>query len=88
MAALGFQPDTPLQRDTFALWPENTAPVAVFARAITQWHVGPSGAIGLRYEALELPRRAEGVTDADWPEVFASVQTMEHEALRLWSNTR
>lgn len=87
MAALGYKPETPLQHDPWALWPENVAPVAVFGRSITQWNVGPGGAIGLRYEALELPRKAEGVSDADWPEVFSAVQIMEHEALRLWSKT-
>lgn len=49
----------------------------------TQWNVGMSGAIGLRYEALPLAMELEDIPKTDWPEVFDAVQVMEYETLRI-----
>lgn len=50
----------------------------------TQWNVGMNGAIGLRYDSLQLWLEIEQVPKTDWAEATAGVQTLEHETLRIW----
>lgn len=77
-------------RDPLGIWPENELPLAVFYRMChTQWHVAPNGMrIGLRYEVLPTVLDAMRVPRAQRTEVFASLQDMEREALRLWSTKK
>lgn len=82
---MGFKPETPLEKPSCEIWPDNVKPFAVFRRALTQWCVGPGGVIGLRYEALPFLLQVEAVPADDWPDVVSAVQVMEQEALRLWS---
>jgi len=70
------------------IWPDNLAAFDVFYRLRTQWNVGMSGAVGLRYEALPLALELEGVQKSDWPEVTNGVQILEQETLRLWREKR
>ncbi len=63
------------------LWEENVAAVQIFGDMMTQWNVGPAGAVGLRYESLPVVMRLRAVPAARRGEVFDGVQTMERAAL-------
>lgn len=63
------------------VWPENWRTVEVFIAMGTQWNVGMSGAIGLRYEALPTVLDAIGVAAADHADVFTGLRVMERAAL-------
>jgi hypothetical protein len=71
----------------FLLWREHWAAWYVFLSSGTQWRlaVGLGGALwlGLDYTGLDVVRRACGITDTDWPEVFEQVQVLETEALAV-----
>lgn len=60
----------------------------MFYRLRTQWHVGMSGATGLRYESIALAMELEGVARDKWPQVMDGVQVMESETLRIWRDMR
>lgn len=52
----------------------------LFCRLSTQWQIGMSGAVGLRYEAVYplLDRQYQG---DEWDQAFADLQEMERAAL-------
>jgi len=88
LAAFGLKLDEPQPDAHQDIWPDNVAAFDVFYRLRTQWNVGFSGAIGLRYEALQLALELEGVPRSDWPEVTNGVQLMEQETLRIWRSQK
>jgi hypothetical protein len=77
-AAIGDQP--------VEIWQENVAAVEVFADMLTQWNVGPGGAVGLRYEALPLVLDLRGTPAHERADLVAAVRVMERAALGLWRN--
>ena len=84
MAALGLQPEQPLQVPQLGLWPENWAAFQVFRRMLTQLNVGGmGGVIGLRYEALPMVMRVCRVPRADLAEVMDCIQIMERHMVQL-----
>lgn len=74
--------------DPVEVWPENWGVLSLFVGLQTQWHVaigmGGGGRIGLRYEALYplLDRAADG-DKREWDHLFADVQLMELEVLKI-----
>lgn len=66
------------------LWEENVPAVEVFADMQTQWNVGMSGVIGLRYEALPLLLDLRGIVAAARADVVAAVRVMERAALEFF----
>lgn len=69
------------QSGGLAVWPENEITVRTFVAMGTQWNVGFSGAIGLRYEALPVVFDVLGIAADERAAVFAGLRTMEHAAL-------
>lgn len=65
------------------VWPDNATSVNTFVACITQWRAGPSGIIGLDYNALPVVLRLTAVKRADWPIVFDDIRTMEAAVLDL-----
>lgn len=51
---------------------------------MTQWNVGPAGAVGLRYEALPVMLRLRGVPPQRRAEVVAGLRTLERAALEAF----
>jgi hypothetical protein len=78
--AFGLQMDQP-QDNALEVWPENETTVRVFIAMGTQWNVGMSGVIGLRYESLPVVIDLCRVPADDRARVFAGLRTMEHAAL-------
>ncbi|WP_412479916.1 DUF1799 domain-containing protein [Azonexus sp. IMCC34839] len=63
------------------VWPENWPSFSLFQMMRTQWDVGLSGPIGLKYQVLfELMDRM-GLSGNEWWEVFADIKAMESDAL-------
>lgn len=75
------------QAAVLGVWPDNWLPLQVFRRMLTQWCVGMSGVVGLRYEALGEVRKACGVPDEAYGELLDCIQVMERKAVDLL-NTR
>jgi len=69
--------------DETELWEENAAAVQIFGDMLTQWNVGMSGIVGLRYESLLAVMRLRGVPAARRAEVFDGIRTMESAALEV-----
>lgn len=84
LAAFGLQPEQPLAPVRLDVWPEHWPAVQLFIAAQTQWAVGMSGVVGLRYEALPFLMDCQGIPQADRPDVLADLQTMELRAIELW----
>lgn len=63
------------------LWDENVATVTLFADMMTQWAIGPGGAVGLRYEALPAVFELRGTPAADRPGMFDGLRVMERAAM-------
>lgn len=84
-AALGIQPDGPVQADgddePFYLWPEHVDAYALFSTLSTQWRHGPDGPTGLDYAAVLAHMRALRVRRRDFDELYAAVRVMEIGAL-------
>lgn len=54
----------------------------VFAGMLSQWNVGMSGVIGLRYEALPLVLEVQGIEPYERREVFDGLGVMERAAVQ------
>lgn len=78
MAAVGLTPED-FDGDDVEVWPENWPMVMIFCRLGTQWQVGMSGAVGLRYEAV-YPLLDRLFAD-DWQQAFDDLQVLERAAL-------
>lgn len=65
--------------------PENVTAFEVFVSMRTQWRTGMNGVTGLDYAALPMVEARCGVKRKQRQEVFAAVQVMEDEALRIFS---
>ncbi len=54
----------------------------VFCVLSTQWRLAPSGhMIGLDYAAILPALRLLEIERREWPDIFAGLRVMEHEAL-------
>lgn len=62
-------------------WPENWTTVHIFADMMSQWNVGMSGVIGMRYEALPLVMELHGIVGEQRREVFDGLGVMERAAI-------
>lgn len=65
-------------------WPDNWQPLQVFAALGTQWNVGPSGVIGLRYEAIAGTLQEFGVKKKARAAMRQSLRIMEDEVLQVF----
>ena len=63
------------------IWPDMQQAVAVFGAMSSQWNVGPGGAVGLRYEALNVVMDIYGIEPAQRRDLLADRQIMESAAL-------
>lgn len=74
------------QAQPIYIWPENVAAWNFFQAVFTQWVVGPSGAVGLNYNGVEVVRDAQPqrIRRKDWSRLFAQVQAMERATLAAW----
>ena len=68
-----------IQAGDVEVWPENWPIVMLFCRLRTQWQVGMSGEVGLRYEAV-YPLLDRLFAD-DWQQAFDDLQVLERAAL-------
>jgi len=68
-------------------WPDNWLTFRVFAAMGTQWNVGMSGAIGLRYEALPVVLNMMGIAKKERAEIFDSLRIMESEVLTMFRDS-
>ena len=68
-----------IQGGDVEVWPENWPIVMLFCRLGTQWQVGMSGEVGLRYEAV-YPLLDRLFAD-DWQQAFDDLQVLERAAL-------
>lgn len=69
-------------------WPDNWLPLQVFAALGTQWNVGMSGAVGLRYESVEPVMRMMEIKRGDRAELFEALRIMESAALEVMREQR
>lgn len=80
--AAGFTEDD-YEQEQIEVWPVNLLIVNTFIQMDTQWRVGFHGRYGLDYNALPNVLRLMAVPEADWPEVFEGIRTMEGAALEV-----
>jgi hypothetical protein len=75
------------REDDFEMWPEHWDAWQVFLSCATQWRI-LVGLGGMRYQGLdyigvESVMRFKGIKDEDREEVFAHLQVLEEEALKV-----
>lgn len=83
LAAMGLKADGPLGDADLELWADNVATINLFGDMLTQWNVGMSGAVGLRYEALPLLLDLHAATAEDRPYLMQGLRVMERAALEV-----
>lgn len=59
--------------------------MALFCGLLTQWRMGPNGPIGLDYAVLPLVARSTRIQPRRMRQAFGALQTLEAEALTIWS---
>lgn len=69
--------------DESELWEENLEVVQIFGDMMTQWNVGMSGVVGMRYESLPVLMRFRSIPHDRRSDVFRCVQVMERAALEM-----
>lgn len=67
-------------------WPDNWLLLQIFDALDTQWNIGMSGVVGLRYEALDVVFEEFEVKKTERAEMIGSLRTMETEALQVINN--
>jgi hypothetical protein len=70
------------------LWTENEPAVALFARLLTQWRMGPGGPVGLDYTPLPMLLDMLRVRKRDRQAAFDGLREMESEGLRWLAEQR
>jgi hypothetical protein len=65
------------------IWPENEKAVDLFLALRTQLIVGPGGAVGINYAAIECVRRSVRLSARKASRLLPSLQIMENELLCL-----
>lgn len=63
------------------VWLDNWQTMQVFADLLSQWNVGMSGVIGLRYEALPLVMEMHRIKPEDRRDIFDGLRVMERAAI-------
>jgi hypothetical protein len=86
LAAFGLIHEGAAPEASIDVWPENFEAVRLFIAMGTQWNVGMSGAIGLRYEALPAVMRLSGIPSAERRAAFDGLRIMERAALDAMRN--
>jgi hypothetical protein len=66
------------------IWPENWQIFSLFCQLSTQWNVGMSGVVGLRYEAV-YPLLDRYFSGEEWDNAFDDIRLMESEVLNIQS---
>lgn len=69
------------------VWPCNWPAVQAFVRLLTQWQMGPSGPVGLRYESIGPVLSAMRLPTDDLT-LLDDIRTMEHAALQKMARDR
>lgn len=64
------------------IWPDNLDSINTFVSMLTQWRVGPNGAVGLDYGVLPAVLRLNGIEEDRHQALFSDVRVLEDEALR------
>lgn len=80
-AAAGLRVDLPEEPAT-EVWPEHWTVTGVAVRMSSQLHVGPSGPIGYRYEALPVVLDALSVPAGDRLQLLDDLRVIEGELVR------
>lgn len=91
LAAMGLKLEQPAREsdaEVFQLLPDIAESLAIFVDMSTQWHVGPVGASGLRYEALEVVMRLRRVAPERQAQIFEDVRVCELAALEHFESLR
>lgn len=65
------------------VWPDNMESIRVFSDLATQWQMGYSGPIGLRYESLPVVLQMRGIPVEQHEHLFTDLRVLEDEALRI-----
>jgi hypothetical protein len=65
-------------------WPDNWQALQVFSALSTQWNVGMSGAVGMRYEAFSIIFEAFSIKKKARAELMYLLRIMENEALQVF----
>lgn len=81
LAAFGLRWEGEVPDNDCAVWPDNWPAVMVFKHMMTQWIMGFSGPVGLRYEALPVVLRLLDLPRKEWSSLFPDVRLMESTAL-------
>lgn len=69
------------ETDLVGVWTDNWQTVLAFSDLMSQWNVGMSGVIGLRYEALPLVLEMHGIKRKRQLEMFDGLRVMESAAI-------
>lgn len=73
---IGDQPEEKVE-----LWEENAQAVSVFRAMQTQWNVGMTGLIGMKYESLQSVPSMRNISTDEYDDVFWALQILESETL-------
>lgn len=81
MAAFGLVITEPEPEQDIEVWPDNWQVMQIFTDMLSQWNVGMSGVIGLRYESLPIIFEMHGIKRKARHELFKGIRVMEMAAV-------
>jgi hypothetical protein len=70
------------------VWPENWPAFQLFCQLQTQWRAGAAGLIGLDYNTLYRKLDRLHLTDQQYEDWEADIQTMEYAALAVMNEEK
>jgi hypothetical protein len=65
------------------LWPDNLDSINTFVSMLTQWRMGPNGAVGLDYGVLPAVLKLNGLPEDRFQALFSDIRVLEDQALQI-----
>ncbi|UAA39408.1 DUF1799 domain-containing protein [Paraneptunicella aestuarii] len=74
----GLSPKFAQEREqNLEIWPETLPAIRLFAKSMTQWRAGPTGIIGLDYNAINLLMDYDAIPMAERGELMSDIAQLE-----------
>ncbi len=65
------------REQTLEIWPETLPAIRLFAKSMTQWRAGPTGIIGLDYNAINLLMDYDAIPMTERGELMSDITHLE-----------
>ena len=71
------------REQTLEIWPETLPAIRLFAKSLTQWRAGPTGIIGLDYNAINLLMEYDAIPMSERGELMSDITHLELSLIHI-----